>query len=418
VLIERPALRGAGVADELGRELSRYHTATGDLARAAQLRHDIAGRHPDSTADRIAAALACVANGEYARALDHAQSVLDAGHDGSASTLVRWAYAAALDGLGRFEDATGVWAGLDGADWTPTPTELIAFDVARARARIARGRLRDAAAILEPLAARKDDDPDIDQVNGARLELARVRLFTSAEVEGRRLAEQVVTWYRERGALTHFRYLEAELLWAEAAVALALFELRPDTSRWAEAERTLDRLVDQYPKAAGEHSVFGLAARVAYGLVLVRLGKQARCRAVLLPILDQVRERLGARHPLFLRARYALGLAHAQLGEFDPAIDVLGPTWETQRSVLGPAHPETLHTQFEFGIALKFRDGARAAAVLDDAWNRLPRHEIGWRNDLYGKLFVERPLRAITPPSVMRAFSWLERARKKLNREE
>ena len=320
--------------------------------------------------------------------------------------------AAALDGLGHFDDADAHWAALDSANWAPDIPQRITYDVSRARAKIARGRLGRAAELLEPLAQLPDGAYD-DQVNAARIALARLKLLTSAEIEGRRLAERVVAYYRDRGALGHIQSMEAQLVWAEAALALGLFELRPDTSQWAEAERTVERLAAEYPKVSGQDSVFGLAAQVQHALILVRLGKQPECRGVLRAVMPEIRDRLGERHPLMLRARFVLGLTHVQLSEHEEGVAVLSSTWRDQCAVLGPSHPYTLDTALRYGVALKFSDAERAAEILDDTWRRLP-PEMGWKNDIVGILRVERLLRWVTPPLVMRVFVGLEQHRKRL----
>jgi hypothetical protein len=372
----------------------------------APRRHD----HPHAAGDQIADALAAVANGEYTHAERVARRALDLGVQGDLAIRARWALAAALDGLGRFADADDLWIALEHADWNPDPALRIAFGVSRARAMIARGRLRAAGAILRPLTDLPDvaDDTVVDQVNAARIETARLLLLTSDERSGRELAETVVTYYRDRGATAHARCMDAELVWAEAALALALFELRPDTSKWAEAERTVARLRDSYANSAGPHSVFGLAAAVQHGLILVGLGKQTECRQVLLPAADRIRTELGERHPLYLRARYLLGLTHLQLNEHAHAARVLDEVWQAQRAVLGPAHPDTLNSQFEYAVALKFSDSRRSAALVEDVWQHLP-GEIGRRNDLYGRVATARVLLPLMPAPVITALNNAEK---------
>jgi hypothetical protein len=411
-LAEIRELTGAGRADALRRRVAEHYTRAGDPAQAARQWQRVAATNPHSATDLTAAALAGAANGEYAAATDYARSALNLELSAEERTLAQWALAAALDGLGHFDDADALWAALDAANWAPEVPQRITYDVSRARARIARGRLGQAAELLEPLARLPDGAYD-DQVNAARIELARLKLLTSAEIEGRRLAERVVAFYRDRGAPGHIQSMEAQLVWAEAALALALFELRPDTSKWAEAERTVERLATEYPKVSGQDSVFGLAAQVQHALILVRLGKQAECRKVLGTVMPRLRDRLGERHPLMLRARFVLGLTHVQLNEHEEGAAVLGSTWRDQCAVLGPSHPYTLDTALRYGVALKFSDAARAAEILDDTWRRLP-PEMGWKNDIVGILRVERFLRWLTPPAMMRAFVSFEERRKRL----
>jgi hypothetical protein len=346
-----------------------------------------------------------------------AHRALDLVVPGDLDVQARWALAAAYDGCGDFTAADRLWPGLDDATWNAERPVHIAFDVSRARAKIARGRLRSARVVLEPLTHMPADADDAvaDQVNAARIEIARLLLLTSAERAARGMAEQVVAYYRDRGATTHARCLEAELVWAEAAVALALFELRPDTRKWAEAERTIARLHDRYPDVAGPHSALALAAAVQHGLILVRLGKQAECRAVVLPVLDRIRAQWSERHPLYLRARYILGLAHLQLDEHAQAAEVLGETWRLQRDLIGPGHPDTLNSQFEYGVALKYTDSRRSAEIIKEVWNQLP-GEIGRNNDLYGRVATAKVLLPVMPAPVIRGLNALERWRKRSGR--
>lgn len=409
-------LIGAGLADAVLRTIAAHYERVGDPVRAAARRYDVAAANPMSGQDQVAYALAGVANQEFVRAAEHARraEALDV-RDGL-GVRARWALAAALDGLGRFEDAEPLWAWLDRAQWTPDPELRIAFDVARARALVARGRLGAARALVVPLSEMSLDEY-ADQVNGARIELSRLMLVTGSEGGARELAAEVVAWYHDRGAEQHNRCLEAELAWAEAAVALELFELKPDTSRWAEAEATLQRLDEAFRSAAAPDSVARLGVSVLRGLVLVRLGKQAQCRAVLLPAVQEILDELGDRHPLLLRAHYALGLAHLQLNESAHAEALLGETWQLQRSVLGHGHPETLATQLEYGVAAKFiGDSRRSAELIEDVCRRMPA-EIGRKNDLYGRAQFAKRLLPLFPPWALRGLQDLERSLKRFRRE-
>jgi len=411
-LAGRPELAGA---DALRRLVAGHYEQVGDPARAATIRHGIAAANPGSGADQVAYALAGVANGEYARAAERARLAVDLGAAGDLAVRARWALAAALDGLGRFTEAEDLWTGLDRAGWSPDPAQRIAFDVARARAMIARGRLSAALTVLRPLSI-LPLDAYADQVNAARTELARLLLVTSSERRARELAAQVVAWYRDQGKERHGRCVEAELVWAEAALALDLFELRPDTSKWAEAEATLERLDRTYRETAVPDSVAGLGVAVLRGLVLVWLGKQQACRAVLVPAVDEIRAELGERHPLYLRARYGLSLAHLQLREHPEAAALLRETWQAQHDVLGPGHPDTLASQLEYGIALKFvGESKRSAALINDVCRRMP-DEIGRKNDLYGRAQFAKRLLPVFPARILRGMQDFDQLLKKFQR--
>jgi tetratricopeptide (TPR) repeat protein len=399
-LVDHRALVGAGRADGLRRLLADRYEQSGDPVRAAALRHELAEANPDLITDQVAAALTAVANSEFHRAVDRARRALDLGTTGDDAVRARWALAAALDGLGRFDEADPLWTALDTAVWSPAPSRRMSFDIARAHAKVARGRLRAARAVLEPLAAGPLEEYP-EQVNAARTALSRVLLVTSAERAARQLADEVVQWYRSNGAEQHRGCLDAELVWAEAAVALDLFELRPDTSKWKQAEETLHRLDQVHRETAVPGSVARLGVAVVRGLVLVRLGRQQQCREVLLPVLDDIRGELGDRHPWYLRARYALGLAHFQLSENAEAAALIGETWQAQHDILGAGHPDTLASQLEYGILLAFiGDRRRSKELIDDVGRRLP-DEVGRKNDLYGRAEMAKTLRWL-PPFMLR----------------
>ena len=415
-VVEHRHLLGDDLADTVLREIAAYYERIGDPVRAAARRYVVAAANPTSRRDQITYALAGVANQEFARAAEHARTAMGLDVGEGVAVQAWWARAAALDGLGRFEEAEPLWDRLDRAQWTPDPQLRIAFDVARARALVARGRLSRARALLEPLSDQPLDEY-ADQVNGARIELTRLLLMTGSERSARTLAAEVVAWYRNRDAEQHSLCLEAELVWAEAAVTLELFELRPDTSRWAEAEATLERLDEAFRSASAPDSVAELGVAVLRGLTLVRLGKQDRCRAVLLPAVEQIRDKLDDRHPLLLRARYALGLSHLQLNESPQAAALLGETWQEQRSVLGPAHPHTLATQLEYGVAAKFIGESRRSAELIEEVCRLLPPEVGRKNDLYVRAQFARGLLPFVPPWALSGMQTLERRLKRFRRE-
>jgi tetratricopeptide (TPR) repeat protein len=396
-LVGHRMLVGAGRADDLRRLLADRYEQLGDPVRAAALRHELAEANPGLVTDQVAAALASVANSEFKRAVDRSRQALGLGAAGDDAVRARWALASALDGLGRFDEADPLWIGLKAVTWSPPPSQRMSFGIARAHAMVARGRLRDARAVLEPLAAESLNEYP-EQVNAARTALSRVLLASSAEGRARDLADQVIQWYRGNGAEQHRGCLDAELVWAEAAVAPDLFKLRPDTSGWKPARETLRRLDQVHRETAGPDSVARLGVAVVRGLVLVRLGRQQDCREVLLPLLDDISGELGDRHPWYLRARYALGLAHLQLSENAEAAALMGDTWRAQRDVLGAGHPDTLASQLEYATVLAFiGDRQRSRDLIDDVVRRLP-HEIGRMNDFYGRAGFAKTLRFAPTP--------------------
>jgi tetratricopeptide (TPR) repeat protein len=414
-LAERPGLAGTGRPEGLRRPVAQYYERVGDPARAAAMRRLVADANPHSADDQADAALAYAAGAEFPAAVESACRAIDLGDETNVSQRARWALAMALDGLGRYADADPIWARLDASGWQPEPGHRAVFAVARAAALAARGRLRSAIDLLEPLARRSLDDSgvDPDHINSARIQTARLLLLTSSERQAREMVESVVTYYRDRNATGHIRCMEAELVWAEAAVALALFELRPDTSRWREAERLLADTEQRFRAAAGGGSVFGPAASVQRGLVLARLGKQTDARAVLTPALDEIAALLSDRHPLHLRGRYALALTYLQLNDYRTAVGLLAEVWRVQREVVGPGHPDTLNTQLEYAVAAKFTGSPQWASLLDGVWSQLP-GEIGRQNDLYGRTAVAKRMLPLTPTTAVKALNKLETWRKKL----
>ncbi|MBU2665121.1 toll/interleukin-1 receptor domain-containing protein [Actinoplanes bogorensis] len=414
----RPELTGTGLAEGLRRPVARHHDRAGDPARAAAVWRAVAAADPGSAADHADAALACVSNGEFAVAATLANQAIMLGGPADVSGRARWALAAALDGLGRYLDAEPVWAVLEAIRWQPESGRRIVFAVSRARSLAAQGRLRSALELLEPL-SRPDPQAstvDPDQLNAARIETARLLLLTSSERQAREMAETVVAYYRDRDATSHIRCLEAELVWAEAAVALALFELRSDTSRWREAELLLADTEQRFREVAGHESVFGPAAAVQRGLVLARLGKQSEARAVLTPALNEIAALLSDRHPLHLRGRYALALTYLQLNEHRVAAGQLAEVWRAQCEVVGPGHPDTLNTQLEFAISARYSGSPEWKSLLDGVWSRLP-GEIGRENDLYGRTLVAKGLLPVIPTAAVKFLNKIEIKRKKLRGE-
>jgi tetratricopeptide (TPR) repeat protein len=396
VLAVRAELKDEEPARSLGRQVAAYCERTGDLAQAAAFRHRVAESGLASGADDVAAALACVANAEFERGIAHAQHALAAGLTGDLEIQAQWALAAGLDGVARFDEASDLWSRLADAPWTPGPGQRIAFDIARARAMLARGRLAEARSILNGVLTVSLSAPaDADQLNAARTELARLLLWTGKEQEGRELAESVLRYYREAGTPGHAQCVAAELVWAEAAFALGLFELRPDRDKWVQAGELLDRLIKEYPQAAGPHSFHGPAVSVLHGLVLAWQGRPGECVEVMRSALPALQQRLGAGHPLTLRARYALSLAHCQLGDWGPGADVLADVWPAQRRLIGPQHPDTLRSQFQYGIALKMAHRGQddlSAQMIDEVCAIMPQ-EVGRLNDLNAQARIAQVMR-------------------------
>jgi hypothetical protein len=112
VLADGGEVPDVGATWDLGRLVAGHSERAGDLAQAAARWYRLAETAPDSAADQVAAALACVANGEFGRGIERARRALSLGLTAEQETQARWALAAGLDGLGRFPQADGLWAWL------------------------------------------------------------------------------------------------------------------------------------------------------------------------------------------------------------------------------------------------------------------------------------------------------------------
>lgn len=405
-LAASPVLQNTAEADLLRRLLADHYEALGDVVQAARLRRRLAASQPDSPRDLTAAALACNACGEHADAADLAQRALAF----ERAFPARWALAEALDGLARYAEADTIWQDLDNADLPPsTPqAQQIAYEVARSRAHLARGQLREASVRLEGIRARHAietaDSAAVHQINSATVQLAILCLQTSREREGRQLARSVVTFYRSHNAEKHAICLQAEMAWAEAAVSLPLFELKIDKNSWAEAEKNLQRLYDSYWESAGPDSGLTLRIAVQHALILIRVGKRNKqVFQIINEILPKIQNRYGRNHPLWLRCHYIRGLAYLRQNQFEDACPLLETAWAGQREVLGPRHPETLITQLELGCLLKLSDVPRSRQLVSEVRQALP-GVTGWKNDMYGRALAASAMLIVMPSPAVR---WL-----------
>jgi tetratricopeptide (TPR) repeat protein len=404
-LAASPALQNTAEAYVLGELMAGYYESVGDVVEAARARRLLAASKPDSPRALTAAALACNACGDYADALDFAHRAL--GHERSFVAL--WAQADALDGLARYAEADNLWQELDTTDMqSPALRTQIAYEVARARAYLARGQLSESSILLEAIRTRcaveEADDAVAHNVNSATVQLAVLYLQTGREPEGRRLASSVVAFYRDRNAEKHATCLEAELAWAEAAVSLPLLEMNHDKRSWAEAERRLRRLHGSYLESAGPDNALTLTITVQLALILVRMGKHNKeAIEIAARVAPVIRAQLSDGHPLWLRSQYILGLAHLRQNEFKDACLLLETAWEGQRQVLGPSHPETLSTQLELGCVLKLYDAGRSRQLLSEVLRALP-CVTGRKTFNYGRAFFASTLLQALPGPAVRRF--------------
>jgi tetratricopeptide (TPR) repeat protein len=402
-LAASPALQGTAEADLLRELMAGHYESLGDVVEAGRVRRLLAASQPGSPRALTAAALACNASGDYANAASFARRAL--GHERAFPAL--WALADALDGLARYTEADDLWRELDTTDM-PSPAmgaQQIAYEVARVRAHLARGQLREASILLKAIRARYAmegaDDTTVHHVNSATVQLAVLCLQTGREKEGRRLASSVVTFYRDRNAEKHAICLEAELAWAEAAVSLPLLEMNPDKRSWSEAEARLRRLHDSYQESAGSDSALTMTIAVQLGLILVRVGKRNKeAMEIVTTAIPVIKAQLGDKHPLWLRSQYILGLARLRQNEFKDAYPLLETAWAGQKQVLGPRHPETLSTQLELGCVLRLYDAQRSRQLISEVRQALP-GVAGRKNFNYGRaFFASTLLQAMPAPAV------------------
>jgi tetratricopeptide (TPR) repeat protein len=403
-LVASPVLQDTSEADLLLELMAGYYESVGDVIEAARTHRLLARSQPGSPSALTAAALASNASKDYADAERLARDAL--GHGRTFPAL--WALADAQDGLGRYAEAAGLWSELDAADMplSARGTQRIAYEVARARAHLARGQLKEATdrlrAISESYAVDDADGVTAHQANLATVQLAVLGLYTGREREARQLTGSVVSYYRKRNAERHATCLEAELAWAEAAVSTPLLELRVDKGSWAEAVKRLRELYGFYEKSAGADSVLTLSIAVQLALILVRIGAHNReAIAIVTKILPVIENQLGNEHPLWLRSQYVLGLAHAYQNEFEAARPLLEAAWAGQKQVLGPRHPETLITQVELACVLLIFDPERGRSLNWEVLRAIP-GVAGWKTFIYGRAFFAATLLPAMPSLAVR----------------
>ncbi|WP_440104001.1 TIR domain-containing protein [Streptosporangium sp. H16] len=396
-----------GLGMPLLRALAAFRLDLGQAAAAAGFLARIATAGAMTTDDLLMSAGARNDSGDHSGALGDALQALDRVRElpgGSVDRLRAHRLAAqALDGLGGYGDADEHWRAVEadsGLAGVSTP-EAVAARVARVRSLRLRGRLRDALTLAREIVPARSTARMTDTLLEATLELARLQQMTGAEGEARSTAERVVDAYRERGLTEHVTALAAQEVLAYATVSLQLWELRPNTKGWAEAERRLAELHTRHAASLGPYNTLTLTLAVQRGLTLVRLGRSRAARDFLTPIEADCRAGLGPEHPVTARAGYALGMAHFQLSELDRAAMLLESAFERQLPLLGPVHPETLQSKLDHAaVLLVSGQHARATQMIREVRRDLPR-EVGRNNDLYG--------RAVIAEGVLRLPAWMIR---------
>jgi tetratricopeptide (TPR) repeat protein len=308
----------------------------------------------------------------------------------------RWA-AEALDALGRYADADPIWADLlAGAG----ATDRVDIELAHAHALRLRGQHAEARRRLEALATGIGDDPTLfHEAQAAQIEMALVELDTDRQVSARRRAYEVLSAYRERGMAHHRNAVVAGWVFADARLALSLWELRTDPSQWRNAARDLRELRDWYAATHGARNVLTLTTAVHHAMALVGLGHPGDARRAVEAVQEDLRDRLGEEHPIWLRACMVLGYAAAQCGRDDAARLHFHKAYEGQRQLYGQTHPDTLRAQLGLAIALKLTGDSATAGRMFAQVRRAAPASVGRQTDLYGQAFVASVLRPL--PSVV-----------------
>ncbi|MEA5357914.1 toll/interleukin-1 receptor domain-containing protein [Amycolatopsis sp., V23-08] len=340
------------------RPIAATYEAQGDPATAGEVHAVLLSTGEGTSADYTAAGRVEIACGLYAEAIGHAREAL-ALADGDAEL-----HAAGLTAAQAL-DCQGDYAEADRTFWRPMGDRLpedgeerYRFAAAAARAHRLRGRPRDAVALLEPVLAEVRDAP-----GDLRLEYARSLQLTGQPRRAREVAGEVVTAHHAAGRDRHARCTEAELVRADAMLALDLADLRAAPADWERSAAALRELAEGYARRYGTENPLTLTATGIADRALLALGQPKRALAVLSATEQVVLRVLGGDHPLRYRIRHGMGLAHGQLREFGRQAELLEGVLEPQIRLLGRTHPETLETRLDLGIALALSDGPRRRAT-------------------------------------------------------
>lgn len=356
------------------RPVAAAYEAQGDPATAGEVHAVILATGEATSADFVAGARAELACGLYAEAVDHARAAKALAGDEAERYAAGLAEAQALDCQGDYAEADRTFWARHGGDLPAEGEERYRAALAVALARRLRGRPRDAVALLEPLLAELRDAPPgpvRDELAPAtRLEYARSLQLAGRPRRAREVAGDVVAEYHATGRERHARCVEAELVRADAMLALDLRDLRATPAGWERSAAELRELEKNYAKRYGSENPLTLTAAVFADRALLALGQPKRALAVLSATEQVVLRVLGADHPLRYRIRHGMGLAHAQLREFGRQAELLEDILESQIRLLGRTHPETIESRLDLGIALALSGRgprARATELVDGA---------------------------------------------------
>jgi hypothetical protein len=381
-----------GTVEALLRLIAGHYQSRGEPVLAARYWEEILDRNSETSAVLVAAADANHAAGEHETAVRYATRArqLRSINDPTQAAHLDRLLAEALDELGRFSEADSIWARLAAKDLRQSDLprkDAVATRVAYIRSRRIRGQLREALGVVHGLLADleigSDADAITEELQAARIELARIQLSTNAQQEARQTAASVVRHYEQRGLPEHSQSLTAQAVLAEARLALQLWELRPDRARWERAAESLQELCIRHRETRGPMNAATLTTEVEYGHALLCLGKAEQARSHLAATFTRTKQRFHDRHPLSLSAALLLAMAHAQLWNYQSARELYEMSFVGLRAVLGPNHPQTLKAQYGLGIALMLTGNRRRAAEMISAVRQAAPSSVGHNTDLY-----------------------------------
>ncbi|WP_328618239.1 hypothetical protein OHS18_21240 [Amycolatopsis sp. NBC_00355] len=351
------------------RPVAAAHLAQADPTTAGEIHAVLLSTGEATSADHTRAARVEIACGLYAEAVGHAREALVLA-DGEAEQYAAGLTAAqALDCQGDYAEADRTFWHHAGDRLPEAGEERYRAAVATALAHRLRGRPREAVALLEPILAELRDAPP-GAAEPARLEYARSLLLSGQPRRAREVAGEIVAACHATGRDRHPRCDEAELVRADAMLALDLAGLRAAPADWERSAAELRELEESYARRYGSESPLTLTAAMHADRALLALGQPKRALAVLSATERVVLRVLGGDHRLRYRLRHGMGLAHAQLREFGRQAELLEDILEPQIRLLGRTHPETIESRLDLGIALALSGRGprgRATELVDAA---------------------------------------------------
>lgn len=344
------------------RPVAAAHEAHGDHATAGEVHAVILATGEATSADFTAAARVEIACGLYAEAAEHAREALALATDPAERYAAGLTAARALDCRGDYAEADRIFWHSAG-DRLPDEDRYPAA-LALAVAKRVRGRPQEAVEFLEPVLAELPPGPRRDELD---LERARSLLRAGQPRRARDVAGAVVASHHAAGRELHACCADAELVRAEAVLALDLAALPADRDGWAAELRALEK---GYRLRYGAENPLTLTASVFADRALLAVGRPRHALTVLAATEQVVLRVFGADHPLGYRIRHGMGLAHAQLREFGRQAELVEGILEPQVRLLGRTHPETLESRLDLGLALALSGRGpldRATTLVDDA---------------------------------------------------